>query len=158
MSIVRRLAPLAVLFTLTGLPLLAATAGPGDAPTDRPTERRVEHLAERLQLDASTAEEVAGILARSHHEVEQVKTDAKTVAQTLRDAVEAGDEGTMASAMAELKRIKADAEAIQDATQEELEALLTVEQQARLTLLHLHRRQQHEKAMHHLQGLRENLR
>jgi len=148
------IAALGLALTCTSLSL--ATAAPTAPAPDR--QQLAAQLGERLQLDPATADAVAQLLAARHQEGQLIKEDAKAQAQLLEEAIDAGDTASMEAAMAELDRLKADADALHQATQAELRDLLTVEQQAKLTLHHLRRRLQHERAVHHLQGLRDSVR
>ncbi len=142
---------------LVALPLTAYAFGPGERPHGPPdAERIAAHLADELGLDDATAAEVAGVLEASHAEGETLRARAEAEAEALRSALAGGDEKAMKAAMKELQRVRDDGEAHRRATAEEVKALLTVEQQARFTLMHLERHHREREMMQRMREMRES--
>ena len=141
----------ALLFCAAPLALVLAgsmaVANPGMEPDP---QQMVERLQQGLGLSADEASEVAEVMLTTHELRKALRQDVGREARALKAALDAGDEAAMLDAMAALEDLKAEGEAIQQETRAQLQALLTVEQQAKMTLHHLHKRHRMERAMHEM--------
>ena len=111
----------------------------------------MERLTEHLGLDQATAEDVVEALKASREQKKALRESVKADAQALKSALDAGDEGAMLDAMANLESAKAEMQALKEETAETLKSLLTVEQQAKLTLHHLRKKRRAHQSKRRMQ-------
>jgi hypothetical protein len=140
----KRLLTLSALTLTVALAGSAAIAGSGHGPDP---EAMLERLSEHLELDRSTAKEMSQVMLEAHEEGEAVRATVKAEAQALKTALDAGDEQGMQDAMAGLEAAKREAIALKEETAATVKSLLTIEQQAKMTLHHLHKRHIEEQAL-----------
>ena len=136
------------------LPLTAMAFGPREHHEPDADEIAL-HLAERLGLSDELALDVAERLVAMRTDGQALKQRARAEAEALAAAVEAGDEKQMKASMKGLERIREDGESLKDALTDDLKSMLTVEQQAMMTLLHMERREKHVEILQRLKERRE---
>jgi len=141
----KRLVTLSALTLTLGLSAgTAALAGSGHSPDP---QVMIQRLTEHLDLKKSAAQEMTEILLAAHQDGEAVRAAVKSEARALKEALNAGDEQGMLDAMSELSAIKTEATALKEETATAVKSLLTVEQQAKLALHHMHKRHLAETAL-----------
>ena len=120
------------------VPLSAWAFGPRPI-SDRDADEIAEHLASKLDLDEAVAAEVAERMMASREEGEALKERAREEANLLRSAIEDGDEKAMRASMKELERIKKEGESIREEMHDDLASMLTIEERAKMALMHMER-------------------
>ena len=68
-----------------------------------------------------------------------MKERAREEANLLRSAIEDGDEKAMRASMKELERIKKEGESIREEMHDDLASMLTIEERAKMALMHMER-------------------
>lgn len=136
---------------LRSVAVVTLLLGVGSAVAGRPAPDPsaadiVERLTTHLDMDAAAAANVADAMLASRAEVEPLRDAMRTSAKALRAAIEAGDTAAMQAEMDQMQSIKADLEAIKVSTQQAVLGEMTVEQAAKWTLHHLHKKVQKEEA------------
>jgi hypothetical protein len=145
--LMKRLLNLSALTLTLALGYMAGTvalAGPGQSPDP---EVMIQRLGDSLGVDEATAEDVTDTLLAAHEQGQTLRAQVKAEAEALRAALGAGNERAMPKAMIGLAEIKQDALALQEETSAMVKSFLTVEQQAKMTLHHLHKKHQQERAL-----------
>ncbi len=139
---------------LVTLPVAALAFGPGAGHEPNPEEMAL-HLAEKLDLDEAGAEVVVEILLASRDEGEALKGRAMAEKEALTASLAASDEKGMTLAMKEIERIHKEAQSLKADTGADIQSVLTVEQQALMTLMHMERQQRKGEMMERTHEMRE---
>ena len=112
-------------------------AEPGQQPDP---SAMVQRHTEKLGLEDATAEIVASTLLDARKQKQALRTEAKEQVKSLHTAVESGNKKGMISAMNSLEDIKDELDSLKEETASTVKSYLTVEQQAKMTLHHIHKR------------------
>jgi len=111
----------------------------------------VQRLTEKLGLDQQTAEEVADTLSAAKEQKRAIRQNVKSEAQALKSALDAGDEKGMSKALRNLESAKADMQDLRAETAASIKSRLTVEQQAKMTLHKLRKKQRAKRSHQRMQ-------
>ena len=126
------------LLTLT-LAAGVAVANSG-ADSDEKFQQRVEKLSESLGLELEAAQGIVETIHAAKEQKTSLRLQVKEEGIALGAALEAGDEKGMVAAMDNIESIREELRAVKAQTREAIEAELTIEQRAKVTLRKMKRK------------------
>lgn len=122
---------------LIAVPVFAWAQPPGLSSTSERDpaahiDQRIESMTERLSLDSEQAAQVRALLEVSQEETKAARDEMKASVDALRLARESGDEKALKKALEVCEDAKDHMHDVHEASEDELQAVLTLEQRAKL--------------------------
>jgi Spy/CpxP family protein refolding chaperone len=113
---------------------IAALAFPPDRPSPPDPAEKAAHMTERLDLSAEQASAMEAIFRKTVDAAEPLRLRIEASRRALQEAVDAGDEDAMASAIDDLEADRLQMRSLHEQSRDEVTDLLTVRQSAKMML------------------------